>query len=117
MSFRSMLARRIKGGGPLTADIKRSTLTADADGAYTRTWATIYLRVPGRFNALGAQDEAITWDQTKVMAEYVWYMETRASVNEGDRLYLGDRIFDIRLIQNWDEAGHYQKLALVEVRS
>jgi head-tail adaptor len=112
LSFRSILGAKFQN----YADFKRSTLAADGGGGGTRSWTTIYHRVPCRLNMLGSQDERVTWDQTKVMAEAILYIEHRSGLNEGDRAYLGSRAFDIRLIQNWDEAGQYLKLAVVEVR-
>ena len=96
-----------------TVDIKRQTLAADNQGGYTSTWATIYRRIPCRFNALATNELAFTYDKQVVTANYAVYLEP-LDVREGDRLYLGSRIFDVKLIMNWDEANKYTKLAVLE---
>lgn len=106
MSFRSLLDR--------TVDIKRQVLTADEQGGYTETWTTVYRRVPCRFNSLLARETTLTYDKQSVFANYNVYMEF-IGVTEGDRLHLGSRIFEVKLICDWDEKNNMLKLAVMEL--
>jgi head-tail adaptor len=36
-------------------------------------------------------------------------------VAEGDRLYLGTRAFEVKLVMDWDETADYLKLAVIEI--
>lgn len=95
-------------------DIKRSTPNPDGQGGSGNlTWATIYRRIPCRFNALTTNELAFIYDKQMVTANYVVYLEP-ADIRENDRLYLGSRIFDVKLIMNWDESDKYMKIAVLE---
>lgn len=107
MSYRSLLNS--------TVDIYRKTDTADGQGGYTSTWAAIHSRKKCRFQALGSKESMLTYDKAAVFANYYVHMEHIAGLAEGDRIYLGTRTFDIKLIQDWDEVGKYLKLAVLEI--
>ena len=96
-----------------TVDVKRLTKAADNQGGYTSTWTTIYRRIPCRFNALTTNELAFTYDKQQVTANYAVYLEP-LDVREGDRLYFGSRVFDVKLIMNWDESNKYMKFAVME---
>jgi head-tail adaptor len=42
-------------------------------------------------------------------------MEHIADIAEGDRLYLGTRIFEVKMVIDYAEVGKYLKLAVLEV--
>lgn len=107
MSFRGLLNT--------TVNIKRKTLTADGQGGHTSAWATIYRRVPCRFNALGSPETTLTYDKQAVFANYYVYLEHLTGIKEEDRLVLGSREFEVKLIQDWDEANNYMKLSVLEI--
>ena len=107
MSFRSLLDQ--------TVDIKRKVQAADGQGGYTSTWSVIHKRVPCRFQALTSKEAMLTYDKAAVFANYFVHMEHLSDVAEGDRLYLGARAFDVKLVQDWAEAGKHLKLAVLEI--
>ena len=107
MSFASLLNQ--------TVDIKRKVQTADGQGGYTTAWSVIHRRVPCRFQALTSKEAMLTYDKATVFANYYVHMEHLSDVAEGDRLYLGTRAFDIKLVQNYAEVGKYLKLAVLEI--
>jgi SPP1 family predicted phage head-tail adaptor len=107
MSFKSLLNS--------TVDIYRKTDTADGQGGYTSTWAAVHSRKRARFQALGSKEAMLTYDKATVFANYFVYMEHITGVTEGDRVYLGTRKFDIKLVQDWDETSEYLKLAVLEI--
>ena len=107
MSFASLLNQ--------TVDIKRKVQTADGQGGYTTAWSVIHRRVPCRFQALTSKEAMLTYDKAAVFANYYVHVEHLSDVAEGDRLYLGTRTFDIKLVQDWDEVGKYLKLAVLEI--
>jgi head-tail adaptor len=107
MSFKSLLNT--------TVDIYRKTQTADGQGGYTAAWSTIHTSKKCRFQALTSKEAVLTYDKTIVFANYFVYMEHLINLAEGDRVYLGSRTFDVKLIEDWDEVGKYLKLAVLEI--
>jgi len=107
MSFASLLNQ--------TVDIKRKVQTADKQGGYTTAWSVIHKRVPCRFQALTSKETMLTYDKSSVFANYYVHMEHLSDIAEEDRLYLGARAFDIKLVQDYAEVGKYLKLAVLEI--
>lgn len=107
MSFRSMLNS--------TVDIKRKTQTADGQGGYTTAWAVIHKRVPCRFQALASKEAILTYDKAAVFANYYIHMEHLSDIAEGDRVFLGTRTFDVKMVVDYAEVGKYLKLAVIEI--
>jgi len=107
MSFASLLNQ--------TVDIKRKVQTADGQGGYTTAWSVIHRRVPCRFQALTSKETMLTYDKSSVFANYYVHMEHLSDIAEEDRLYLGARAFDIKLVQDYAEVGKYLKLAVLEI--
>jgi len=107
MSFASLLNS--------TVDIYHKTDTADLQGGYTSTWAVIHSSIKCRFQALTSKEAILTYDKTAIFANYYVHMEHLSDIAEGDRAYLGTRKFEVKLVQDWDEAGKYLKLAVLEI--
>ena len=107
MSFASLLNQ--------TVDIKRKVQTADEQGGYKTAWSVIHKRVPCRFQALTSKEAMLTYDKAAVFANYYVHMEHLSDIAEEDRLYLGARAFDIKLVQDYAEVGKYLKLAVLEI--
>lgn len=106
MSYRSLLDK--------TATIKRETLTTDSQGGYTRSWATIYRRVPCRFQSLLDRDSTLAYDKETTFAQYYIYFEY-IDIQEGDSIYLDSRQFLVKLIKDFDEKHNMMTVAAVEV--
>jgi len=99
-----------------TVTIKRPTVTRDDLGGEGSTaYATLYARVPCRFESKTEKLGAIAYDKDAVFPDYFVYLEYRSGIKEGDRIYLGSREFEIKLIENWSEQGKYMMLAVVEL--
>lgn len=107
MSFASLLNSVV--------DIKRKVQTADGQGGYTTAWAVIHKRVPCRFQALTSKEAMLSYDKAAVFANYFVHMEHLSDIAEGDRIYLGARTFEIKLVQDYAEIGKYLKLAVLEI--
>jgi head-tail adaptor len=107
MSFASLLNSVV--------DIKRKVQTADGQGGYTTAWAVIHKRVPCRFQALTSKQAMLSYDKAAVFANYFVHMEHLSDIAEGDRIYLGARTFEIKLVQDYAEIGKYLKLAVLEI--
>ena len=107
MSFKSLLNS--------TVDIYRKTDTADGQGGYTSAWAAIHSGKKCRFQALTSKEAVLTYDKTAIFANYYVHMEHISGLAEGDRIYLGTRKFEVKLVQDWDEVGKYLKLAVLEI--
>lgn len=107
MSFKSLLDSKV--------NIQRKTQTADGQGGYTTTWAVVLRNVPCRFQALTSKEAALTYDKAAVFANYFVHMEHTTSVAEGDRLYLGTRVFEVKMVVDYAEMGKYLKLAVLEI--
>jgi len=105
MSYRALLDKSV--------DVKRETLTTDSQGGYTRTWTTVYRRVPCRFNAHLGRESALVYDKPTVLPSYYVYLEY-LDINEGDRLYLGSRIFVVKFVANWDEQNNLMTVVVTE---
>lgn len=106
MSYRALLDK--------TATVKRETLTTDSQGGYTRTWTTVYRRVPCRFQSLMSRESTMAYDKETVFANYYIYFEY-LGIQEGDRIYLDSRMFTVKLIKDWDEKKNMMTVAAVEV--
>lgn len=106
MSYKSLLNK--------TVDIKRKTQTSDLQGGYTSTWATIHQSVKCRFYPLSSKEAMLSYNKASVFANYFIYLEYISGLAEGDRVYLGTRIFEIKLVIDWDETNKYMKLAAME---
>lgn len=107
MSFKSLLNS--------TVDVYRKTQTDDGQGGYTSTWAAIYTSKKCRFQALTSKEAVLTYDKATVFANYYIHMEHLSNIAEGDRIYLGTRTFEIKLVQDYAEIGKYLKLAVLEI--
>ena len=112
MSFKTMLNREV--------DVYTLTTGADDEvgGQSAQTWTCIYRRVPCRFNALTTRDLVMAFDKKAVFGNEICYMEYRPNIKEGDRLCLPprNRLFEIKLLIEWDEARNYLKLMVLEQR-
>ena len=106
MSFASLLNS--------TVNVQRKTETADGQGGYTTTWAVLHRNVPCRFQALTSRELILSYDKASVFANYYVHLEHR-DVAEGDRLYLGTRAFDVKMVIDYAELGKYLKLAVLEI--
>ena len=96
--------------------IKHPTVTRDnLGGEGSTTWAILYTRVPCRFESKTEKLGAIAYDKDAVFPDYFVYLEWRSGIKEGDRIYLGSREFEIKLIENWSEQEKYMMLAVVEL--
>lgn len=107
MSFKSLLNS--------TVNIQRKTQAADGQGGYNPTWAVVHYRVKCRFQALTSKEAILTYDKAIVFANYYVHMEHISDIAEGDRLYLGTRIFEVKLVQDYAEISKYLKLAVLEI--
>lgn len=107
MSFRSLLNNKV--------NIKRKTQVADGQGGYTTTWAVVHYRVKCRFQALTSKEAMLSYDKAAVFANYYVHMEHITDIAEGDRLYLGVRIFEVKMVIDYAEVGKYLKLAVLEI--
>jgi SPP1 family predicted phage head-tail adaptor len=107
MSFRSLLNSKV--------NIKRKTQAADGQGGYTTTWAVVHYRVKCRFQALTSKEAMLSYDKAAVFANYYVHMEHISDVAEGDRLYLGTRAFEVKMVIDYAEVGKYLKLAVLEI--
>jgi head-tail adaptor len=107
MSFKSLLNSKV--------NVQRKTEAADGQGGYTTTWAVILRNEPCRFQTLTSREAALTYDKAAVFANFFVYMAHSTSVAEGDRLYLGTRAFEVKLVMDWDETADYLKLAVIEI--
>jgi len=109
MSFRALLDP--------TCTIKREDIsTVDEIGGYSdTTYTVLYRRVPCRFETLTKKLEIIAYNKEAVFPDYYVYMEYWSGIKEGDILEKDGRTFEIKLVENWSEAGKYMKLAVVEL--
>ena len=99
-----------------TITIKRpSKVIDDIGGESSTTNAILYTNVACRFETLTRKLEVIAYNKDAVYPDYYVYMEWRSGIKEGDRLYLGSREFEIKLIEDWSEQGKYLMLAVVEL--
>ena len=108
MSFAALLDSKIT--------IKRPTrVVDDIGGEGSTTYATLYSNVPCRFETLAKKLEIIAYDKTAVYPDYYIYLEYRSGIRETDRIFLGSREFEIKLIEDWSEQGKYLMLAVTEI--
>ena len=108
MSFQALLDN--------TITIKRPTkVINDLGGEGSTTYAVLYTNVPCRFDSQTKKLEIIAYNKDAVFPDYFVYLEYRSGIREGDRLYLGSREFEIKLIEDWSERGKYLMLAVVEL--
>jgi len=99
-----------------TISIKRpSKVVDDIGGEGSTTYAVLYTNVPCRFETLTRKLEVIAYNKDAVYPDYYVYLEHRSGIKEGDRIYLGSREFEIKLIEDWSEQGKYLMLAVVEL--
>ena len=110
MSFVAHLDKRV--------NIKEETQgAADGAGGFAApTWTVIYRRVPFAFMPASKRfDELIqTRDKEEVLADFLGYLEYRSGVKEGQRIYWGGRVFEIKIIYIWREKARMMKLKLIE---
>lgn len=65
---------------------------------------------------LGLGREIFIGGKDTVFASHRLFMAVPfLTITEEDRSKLGERIFDVKLIKNWNEAGEYYRLELLEV--
>lgn len=108
MSFRGLLNQ--------TVTIKSVGYTTDTmGGAGTPTWTAIHSNVKCRFNPIQGRDTIFLYDKKTVWASHYVYLEYLSDIKEGDRLYLGTRVFEIKMIVDWDEKNDKMKLSAVEI--
>ena len=108
MSFQALLDN--------TITIKRpSKPINDLGGEGSTTYAVLYTNVPCRFESLTKKLEIIAYNKDADFPDYYVYLEYRSGIKEGDRLYLGSKEFEIKLIEDWSEQGKYLMLAVVEL--
>lgn len=98
-----------------TGNVQRYTTVDDGMGGQTKTWATIYRRVPIRVNALAAREIAILQDAANVKADYKIFCRP-FDVREGDRFVVDGRTFEVKKVDNYDEMGHHLRVTCLEVR-
>ena len=99
-----------------TITIKHPTKALnDLGGEGSTTYAVLYTNVPCRFDSQTKKLEIIAYNKDAVFPDYFVYLEYRSGIKEGDRLYLGSKEFEIKLIEDWSEQGEYLMLAVVEL--
>ena len=108
MSFQALLDNKI--------DIKRlSYTTDDIGGQGTPVYSVLYTNVRCRFESLPKKLEIQAYDQTAVFPDYKVYLEGHSGIIEGDRIFLGSKEFEIKLIEDWSEQGKYMTFHVVEI--
>ena len=108
MSFQALLDSQI--------DIKRlSYTTDDIGGQGTPAYAVLYTNVKCRFESLPKKLEIKAYDQTAIFPDYKVYLESHSGIIEGDRVFLGSKEFEIKLIEDWSEQGKYMTFHVAEI--
>jgi len=108
MSFASLLDSK--------CTILRQSYTSDGQGGYTSSDVILHRRVPCRFEDLPKKLEIVAYDQKAVFPDYVIYLEWRANIKEGYIVKLDSREFEIKLVNNWSEAGKKMELFVSELQ-
>lgn len=100
-----------------TASIKDFTKGAsDGMGGYLPdTWTSIHKKVKFAIVLIPKEEQIIQYDKANVFAEFFIYLEYLSGIKEGQRVYWGSRVFEIKLVLPWREKGRFMKLACVEV--
>jgi len=112
MTIRSMIA---KAGTRCTIKYPDDSIEA---GAQNKTeWRLRYANIPCRINALKTRQEILYYDQQKVFADFLFYIEYLQDITTSDRIYFKDREFEIKKIDNWDETNLYLRIAALEIRN
>jgi len=108
MSFQSLLNQSIT--------IKSVAYTVDSmGGQQTATWTAIHSNIKCRFNPILGRDMVYLDDKKTVWASHYVFLKYLSDIKEGDRVYLGTRVFEIKMIVDWDENNDKMKLAVVEI--
>ena len=111
MSIRDM----IKNAGT-RCTIKFSTEWTGDGGQLELKWLTRYWNIPCRFNAVKKPAEILYYDKPTTLALYEMYIMYVPNVDMADIVYLGERVFEIKKIDNWDEQSLYLRLLLEELK-
>ena len=110
MSFRGLLDSK--------CTIKQETLgAADGMGGYgVSTWSTLYKRVPCRYETLPGEQEVFAYGKKVTYPREFIYLEYRTGIKEGQRIFLGSREFEIKLVESWSEKKKYLQLSVTEIK-
>jgi len=97
-------------------DIKYYSKSTGAGAQLAKTWKIRHNNVPVRLNAMSSlsQKEILYYDAAKVFADFVMYCPFREGISNHDRVYIGNRVFNIKKVDDWDLQGLYLKIALLE---
>ena len=108
MSFFALLDSQV--------DIKRlSYITDPLGGQSTPVYSILHANVRCRFESLPKKLEIQAYDQSAIFPDYKVYLNAVSGIKEGDRIFLGSKEFEIKLIENWSERGKYMTLHVSEL--
>jgi len=86
-----------------------------AGAQLTKTWLVRYNNVPIRFNPKPKVNEALYFDTQKAFPVTVAYIMYKPGIIKRDRVKFGTRLYDIKMIEDWDEQNLYLTLSLQEI--
>ena len=90
--------------------------TSDGMGGYLPgSWASIYKQVKAAIVIISKGEQILAYDKKNVFAEFFWYLEHLSGVKEGQRIYWGGKIYEIKLVLPWQEKSRFMKLACIEI--
>lgn len=97
-------------------DIKYESSIVVTGGQLQTVWNNRYANVAVRLNASRPQSESAKYDRQTVLAQYVMFSEYLAGLLQTDLVVWGEREFEIKKIDNYDELGQYLRVELEELK-
>lgn len=100
-----------------TGTIKHETPGGDdgMGGQLPATWNSLYKRIKFAIVLIPKGEQIFQYNKIDVFAEFFIYMEYLSGVKETQRVYWGNRVYEIKLVLPWREKGRFMKLACVEI--
>lgn len=92
--------------------LTRRTRTADGQGGYTQTWATV-ATVAGRMRPASAAERTLAM-QRRADISHVWYVAADEEVQRGDRITGQGRTYDVIAIREPSHAAHHLEVECFE---
>lgn len=92
--------------------LSRRTRTADGQGGYTQTWATV-ATVAGRMRPASASERTLALQRLAEIS-HVWYVAADEDVLRGDRITGQGRTWDVIAIREPSYAAHHLEVEALE---
>lgn len=97
-------------------DIKYPHTDKTAGGQITKTWKMRHRQVPCRINTSPAfkDKEMLYYDAAKVFGDFTMYIPFRAGITNHDRVYIGNQVWNIKKVDDWDLQHLYLRITMLE---